>query len=88
MSVFGFSGNQELKYLPGGGPKMAILSQSPLACPCRTIGLPVRSGEQWRGRQHIFFSLMKKQIILTGHVEKENSFLPVVTIKSSQAFPH
>lgn len=64
--------------------KIAILSWSPLACPCRTIGLP---GAR-RGRRRIFLSLMKKEIILTGHGEKENSFFPVVTIKSSQAFPH
>lgn len=58
--------------------KMAILSLSPPASPCRNIGL--LGG---RRRWHIFLSLMKKEIISTGHREKENSFLPAVTIKSS-----
>lgn len=58
--------------------KMAILSLSPPASPCRNVGL-LGGGRRW----HIFLSLMKKEIISTGHREKENSFLPVVTIKSS-----
>ena len=65
--------------------KITILSWFALVCPWRTIGLP---GGVGGGTQRFLLSLMKKEIILTGHREKENSFLPAVTIKGSQAFPH
>lgn len=52
------------------------------ASPCRTIEFLGVEG----GNNTLFLLLTKKEIILTGHGEEENSFLPVVTIKSSQPF--
>lgn len=83
LRAFDFSGNQELKYLPGDGPEW-LFYHYPLCLSLQNYRI---SGGR-RGKQHIFLSLMKKEIILTGHREEENSFLPVVTIKSSQPFSH
>lgn len=54
------------------------------ASPCRTIEFLGVEG----GNNTLFLLLTKKENILTGHREEENSFLPVVTIKSSQPFSH